>query len=257
MGILLNGSDMGTAYGFRASRPAGWADAPPRTIQTTPLLNRAGATALQRPQEQPRKLTIAGSIIGSSVSDRLAKADALKAALSSASGVQLVFPDMPNRYLTVFLDTFTVNATVGAVFAERTVFVDIGLTAYDPYFYDSTLTTVASGASIALGTAPSRPVITVAGASSFSLNFYIVDTPAGNDLRDLALTGSTIAGDTLVIDCDAMTITKNGVNALASLVGGDFFVLDPALAIFQASPAPRFYANGNTNATMTYRKAWR
>jgi len=98
-------------------------------------------------------------------------------------------------------------------------------------------------------------VITKTGpeTTAIELDLYTYDSAI---VTSMHLSGTLGSGDTLVVDCDAMTITKNGVNALALLTSGDFMKLDPALGNFALSHWPQIAMTG-TAGTVAYRKAWR
>lgn len=257
--MLINTLDAKVTYGFAFESATGWLDNPPRTTPAAQIIKRGGSRPVDNPRDQKRPITLKGTIIGTSAQDARDKADALKLALSRNIGAQLTFDDLLTRYIVARCEAFSV-VPFGASMLQRKLSVVATMMAYDPFSYATALTgpiTLDATAANhqAIGTAPSRPIITLTGAQTNPvLNLW--DTTGTVLLGSIALTVVMIAGDTLVIDCDAKTIKLNGVNRLDLLTTGDFFVFD---ALVDASPSIQ-YASGGAGAgtgSFTWRKAWR
>jgi phage-related protein len=257
--LLLNGVSA-AAYGFTLAEATGWVDLPACQTPTTPIPGRQGVTVLGPTQEQSRTLTLRGHVRGTTATQQRAFVDALKLALCAVP-VSVILPDHPDRfYLAVRASATLTPASRGSMVAT-TQPIDITLTVMDPYAYDVALTTVnVTGASaytaIPLGTAPVRPKFTMSGPNANPLRFYLVSDTVVTTFMTLRVGGTLGSGDTLVVDHEAQTIRKNGVNVLALLQEGDFFQIDPAAHIVGGQP-PRVVAEGAMPFTVTYRKAWR
>lgn len=244
--MLINSVNAST-FGFTLSDAPGWLDTPPTTTPTGVVLLR-GARALGPSVEQPRRVSIRGLVRGSSPSDARTKIDALKLALSFPP-VQVSFADWATRYYLLRLDTFSVPAEAMGSQISKNLRVEITMTAIPPYAFETSTTTVAGGAAMAMGTGPVRPVVTLTGANNPVISLKDKDA---NVVTVMAL---TLAG-TIVIDNDAMTILDDGVLNLNALVTGDFFVIDPADPKFQGS-GPTINATGVSSVSTNYRKSWR
>lgn len=257
--MLINTLDAKVTYGFAFESAPGWLDGPPRQTPSAPVLRRPGSRVLDNPRDQKRQVTLRGTIIGTSAQDARDKADALKFALSRNSGAQITFDDLLTRYVIGRCEAFRA-IPFGASMLQRKLAVEATMVAYDPFSYAISLTgpiTLDGTTTVhqTLGTAPSRPIITLTGAQTNPvLNLW--DTTGTVLLGSISLIVTMIAGDTLVIDCDAKTIKLNGNNRLDLLNTGDFFTFDP---LVDASPSIQ-YASGGAGAgtgTYTWRKSWR
>jgi phage-related protein len=133
--VLINGVDARTAYGFALESPPGWLDAPPRQTPTAQVLRRGGSRVIDKPRDQPRQVTLRGTIMGATVADARDKADALKNALSKNSGVQLTFDDEPTRYVTARCENFRIPP-YGPSMLQNRMSVEAVMTAHDPFSYD-------------------------------------------------------------------------------------------------------------------------
>jgi phage-related protein len=134
--LLINGVDAET-YGFTLAEAPGWSDMPARAVVTAPVIGRQGVKDLADPQEQPRKLSLSGTLRGTSVADARTKLDALKIAFA-AKTIQFVFADQSTRFVTGRLDSFNSPPLVGSM-VQSTLHVDATFVCTDPYFYDALL----------------------------------------------------------------------------------------------------------------------
>lgn len=254
--LWLNDVDAAT-YGLRVSRVLGAGDAPPRTDTTAVVRGRAGATRLADAQEGVRTITVRGALVAASAADVQTKRDSLLAVVGGTS-VRLRTADATAREITATLSTCTFPE-VQRQFAQRRLPVELAFTALDPYWLATSDTTVSIAAvdtptELPLGTAPVRPVITVTGAGT-AVTLTLKDS-AGALVHTLELTGLAGTGD-VVVDCDALTITEDGTDAIAQLAAGDFFLVDPlAYGDPLTSAWPTLEVSAGT-ASIVYRKAWR
>lgn len=225
--VTLNGQ-LARDLGLRTERVSGWLTAPSRQWPGVQLPGRQGnAKTATEPREAAVELRISAVVEGFSVSDARSRIDTIKHVLARTP-VRVITPDAVTRY--VVADVAAVSPEqFGPQFIQRKVPVEITLVAHDPYHYDTTLTEVRGPAATrlpcALGTAPVRPRITVTGAATnpvLTLRDYL-----GNAIATMTFGATALAAaESLVADCDAMTVTKNGVSSLAALTAGAFFKLD-------------------------------
>jgi phage-related protein len=252
--MLINDVDPKTTWGFVLESAPAWLDSPPYDTPAAQVLKRGGLRVLDNPRAGARQLTIRGTIRGTTAADARTKADAFKLALSKRIGAKFVFDDILTRYVMARLQSFRIPP-YGPSMLQKDLSVEASFLAHDPYSYEtSTVGPVTldgtSGAHQTLGTGPSRPVITLTGAQTNpTLNLW--DTTSLISLGTMQFTLTMIAGDVLVIDCDAKTVKLNGVNRLDALTGGDFLVFDP---LTDASPSIQLLGGGA--GTYTYRKSW-
>lgn len=258
--LTLNGTDLAT-LGFVLEAAPGWKDAPPRSTASVVRPGRAGAYRSAATQENVRKLTLQGTVRGSTFPDARAKIDAIRALLVSAQPAVITFPDDATRSVSGYLDQFVTDIGNGPSMIATALRARLDFSLLDPYAYDVTAQALAVSAAVvraALGTAPSFPVITIAGAATNPvLSLYRHD---GTLVGTLGLTLTTVGGDSLVIDMDRKTITKNGASVLAALSSGDFFALDPAVLQvgLGSTPTDQGYVTVSSGSgTMSYRRAWR
>lgn len=254
--MLINDLDAKTTYGVTITDAPGWADAPPRATPSAAVLKRGGARVLGDPRDQPRQISLRGWIHGTSTQDARNKADAFKLAMKRLTGAKMSFDDYPTRYVVARCDSLRIPALSMSMATEKLQF-EATLTAHDPYSYDNALTTIAGNTQpLPQGTGPSRPIITLTGAVVNPV--LTLKNNAGVTVGTFGITVTMIAGDILVIDCDAKTLKLNGVNRLDLSTTGDFFLIDPADPQFQ-TPYPTITVAPvpGTSISTGYRKSWR
>lgn len=255
--MLINGLDAKTTYGVTITDAPGWSDAPPRSTPSAQVLKRGGARVLGDPRDQPRQISLRGWIHGTSTQDARNKADALKLAIKKLTGAKLSFDDYPTRYVIARCDSLRVPALSLSMVTPKLQF-EATLTAHDPYSYDNaSVGPVALDGTAnnhqALGTGPSKPIITLVGAKTNPV-LTLWDATGLVQLGQLTFTVVLGGGDTLVIDCDAKTVKLNGVNRVDLLTTGDFFIFEP---LVDTAPAIAMTGTGAGTGSFTYRKAWR
>jgi phage-related protein len=256
-GVLFNGKTA-RSLGLLVASAAGWLDLPAREWPTAVIPGRAGAMKKTTvPLEAPREIRIPALINGTSIDDARAKRDAI-AYLFAAGPVKVVFPDNTTRYLLADVATITTQQ-VGPQFRQSRLPVEIVLTAFDPYLYDGTNTVVAvaaaAQAACPLGTALVRPVLSIAGAAAApTVTLYKYD---GTVMGSIAFATVVLAGgDTLVIDCQAMTAKKNGASVVAQLSAGDFIELDPVRLADRDNALWPYLVSASGGLTVTFARAW-
>lgn len=258
MPLTINGTDPRT-LGLVVAEVSGWLDDPVRRYAAASVEGRDGQLVLDgTPDVASVRMVIRGVVVGSSAADARAQLDSLKW-LFAAPSLVVRFTDQAGRLKTALCERFAVAAGAAQMIA-RHLAVEIELVAHDPYTYDEADTTVGyTGGDTGLpqGTGPVRPVITITGASTNAV--ITLKKYDGTTYGTLGLTISTVAGDSLVIDCAKRTVRLNGVNRLAALSSGDFFVIEPSTLANRLTGAnPSYAVAGVTGTTsVTYKKAWR
>lgn len=142
--------------------------------------------------------------------------------------------------------------------------IEIEFLAPDPPWRETTDTTVALsgvGAACALGTEKSYGVITLNGASTPVVNPVIeYRKNAGTLITSLALTISLTAGQTVIVDMDARSITDPSSAIDPSLrTAGNYFALDPYDDDLSSGVYPKLQlssTSGVPTGSVTYRKRW-
>lgn len=256
--VDLNGR-LAKDLGLRIEKVPAWLTATSRSWPNAKIPGRAGWTkSASDPVEAAVELRLVGTIRGASIADMRAKADTIKAVLS-AGPVRVITPDQVTRFVTAELVVVDVQ-DFGPSFRQIEQPCEISLTANDPLRYDLCITQAqapaATRARLPLGTAIVRPVITITGAATnpvITLRDYLGNVIATMTFGATAL----LAGETLVVDCAAFSVSKNGVSSLASLTVGDFLKLDPlAIADRDKAKWPTLETSSGT-ITVRYARAWR
>ena len=229
-----------------------------------PIPGRAGATHLSlQGQTRAKVFTLNAHVVGTSAANLRARIDEVKFRLEHRD-VQLIFPDDATRYITARMQRAQWsspgpewNVVAGADHIRR---ARLQFVAEDPWFFDVTAQTIgfSTATAMPLGDAISLPVITLIGAVTDPVITY--KDGGGATIRTMGFT-IVMGADTLVIDCDALTLKLNAGAATdaALLTSGDFIELDPrdytdwlsGDPTLEISPVPA------TSATAVYKKAWR
>lgn len=262
--LLIDGVDASATYGFTLATPQGWRDMPAIQRQTQNVPGRAGALLVGTPQEQSRQLKLTGTLVGADAADARTKLDLFLAALGYAGGVGLVFGDRPTVEYGVVLDSFSATASQAGALIARQYQVTLSVTLLRPYAEDLSATNVditTADTALPLGTAPCLPTVTIIAGAALTNPTLTLKDSAGNTVGTLTLTLPLNAGDVLVIDCGAATISLNGADKIAALSAGDFLVLDPqAQANYALARWPTLAVSFTAGATFTctaaYKRAW-
>lgn len=257
MTLVINGIDADT-LGFTPARAPGSSVGLLLTLPDLAVPGRAGKrlASLNR-DDEPRELIVEGDVVGTSRADLGAKLDMLLAVCEQTTPTVLVFADASTRQIAGAL-TGWVTTFYGPQQVAVRASVKLTFKCHDPYFVDTSLTTVSGIGStytaLALGNATVRPTLTIAAGAvspTISLRDY-TDTV----VQTMAFSGYTPT-DPLVIDCDAMTIMENGVSKIDTLTGGNFLELNPrVVARYALSDWPTINISAGT-MSVSYRKAWR
>ena len=137
-------------------------------------------------------------------------------------------------------------------FEGRSYLFDIPLICRDPRRYSQSLTTrTGNGTESNTGDYPSPATLTITMAGAGSATYTARNDATVND-QSLVLNLSGLANlDVVVVDMDARTITKNGVDTMSLYVSGNYWTsIEPGSNVIA-------YTN-TTNATSvaSYRRAW-
>lgn len=243
-------------------------DRPPSAGASLRLGERATGAGAVVP---PRSLSVKLNIVAASAS---AVATVRDAVLSLAAGVTsgtasggksgavtAIIGSVTARQYTVYLAANTSAEWMPAALAPGRVGATLTLvfTALDPLSYDATATTTALSTTIArtaCGTAPTWPVITLAGP----FTSRVVTYKDGADVTrgTFTIAGTVLSGESVVIDCDAESVAHvvSGVSTAANtwLTAGDFFALDPAHIASATNPGLVLSAG---TGSVTFRRAYR
>jgi hypothetical protein len=264
----INGVDPAATYGLVLSEVAGWLDDVQETLPTVAVPGVPGLTLLSTvPVVSPRRLQASGIVQGSGATlalraaDARTKLDGLKALLARPQ-LSVIMADRSTRSLSADGELQVVRPPAASMIADKLPIV-ITLTCRDPYYYDTATTSVnpiltGVGSALPLGTAPTRPVLTIGFAATVVNPTFTLYNSSGVAVGNITLVGSFTTTDAIVIDCAAKTITLNTASRPDIMSGGDFFVLDVAtLGDYASSAWPTLLRQTNVNLTVTYKKAWR
>lgn len=245
--------------GVIVEKVSGVSDTPAVTPRTRERYGRAGVIEVAAfPQVAARTITVSGSIGAASVAALETALDTFKAKLVPTT-VRARFVNNATREWTVRPLELAVTPFPGPQFLHVYRAFTLRLLALDPYGYDLSDTVVGSigntDTAVAVGTAPSRPVLRCTGPATNPLWTY--KNQAGTTIQTLQLTITVAGGDWVEVDCANCTIRKSVssviTDAIATLTGGDFIALDPR---DKTTTSPTLRVSVGTGQA-TYRKAWR
>lgn len=175
---------------------------------------------------QPRVVSLSGMIMNSTWSTRDQLRDAVSAfAYAHGPGHKALYRDT-DRYVTAQVRSLTLGEDVGLLACPwRCEFL-----AADPYWYSSTESsdtwasplsgTTRSVTTAGLATSPPKLTVTV-GAAGGTLNLTMVNAGKSWNFQ-----GTVSAGDVIIIDHSAETVTRAG-SSVMSLWSGTFWTLAP------------------------------
>lgn len=210
-----------------------------------------------------RTFVTAGTLVADTGAALLANFRALSYRAGGDREIRIRFVDDASR------EILAINRRIGFTYLGHRVpgvaaRVELEWQALDPAWRDTSDTSVVlSGvaAACALGTAKSWPVITLDGAVTPVVDPVIeYRTNAGVLLTSLTLTISLGAGDTVVVDMDARTITDPSSAIDPSLrTAGSYFALDPYDDDWLTDVYPTLKlssTSGTPTGSAVYRKRW-
>ena len=226
----------------------------------TQLPKRAGDVALARESEAaPRRLTVLGTIKKSSIAAVNSARDELKARLYHGT-IEVRFDDEPTRMYLARAEDSELRTT-DPDFVNPASEVTLSLYVPVPLAFDKLSRVVAFSATkgdCPIGTAPSLPVLQVAGAVTNPTITY--RDFRGASIKTLGLTVTLLATEYLEIDCETSKIYRYtaGVKANADslMSSGDFFALDSQDADTPNSVWPTLEISPTAACKAIYRRAW-
>lgn len=246
------------SLGFKVAQVLSWLDTPQQDFPTVQAVGVQGALhSDERPRVATADIRVVGTVVGSSAADARDKRDRLINVVRN-SPVLLILPDSLTRYVRADLASVHIDP-VGASFVQSKLPIELALKACDPFRYDLYDSTALAAAGVnircRLGNAPVGPLLQVAGPATnplISAFDYL-----GSGIGSMQFTGLTLlAGDTLVVDCKALTAKKNGVSIVTQLLTGDFLQLDPAIHADRANAAWPYLTCSSGVMTVRYQRAW-
>lgn len=252
--MRINGIDL-DAYGVRINDEAvGWKDGPQIAYPMQNVPGR-GPVITGAPEYGIRTITASGWQQAGSLAAVRDLRDALWFALADRP-LELELAAHPGRvYQARFISGEAVP--MEPVLVQTAHRIRLEFQATDPLAYETSDTVVnfAGATATPLGTAPSRPVIQIAGAVSPTV---IYRDASGTERGRMEFSGTIPGNNRIIVDCQARTIKRlDGTNAAAMLAGGDFITLDPKHGGGPAGPLPTLeIAPEASIARATYRRAF-
>ena len=235
--VWIDGRDLATDFAFAVTGFGGWPGILASAPRTVPLLSGPETHgAILDPRlivRQSGKGALSGIILGTSLSDGLAKLDALKG-LCSQGEVAVRFSYAPDRYCLAILDSndgvgFVPQSIDGVIAVSLSFLVKDGV-AYRTNWDGYTLSTTRVACPI--GTAVSYPVVTVHGGGvAFTNPVVTVRNAAGDVVQTHGFTFSGGADDALIIDAARSRISKSAAGTITAgesyWTSGDYVLLRP------------------------------
>lgn len=267
-GILyLNGVDAKTQYGFDLVEAPDLLSMGDHDYQTAPVVQRSGVLlSTARPTVQPRTMRLTGFITGTTLTDARTKLNTLRAAIGTVPCTIATAWDTTKNFYGVLQSS---AAGPNASYWDKYLAVELEFLLFDPYGYDTTISTVnftTSATDIPLGTAPSKgnriveTKIRITGAATTPILRY--RNSNGVLVSTMSFTGySPLASDYIEINVSKGLVEKvvSGVrsNAMGALAAGwDFPALDPNDGNYIVSGWPELEVTSGSGQ-ITYYKAYR
>ncbi len=259
--ITANGVDMGKSVGFVVERVSGWPDAGANRVDSIALPGGRGRLVTRIEADQAKTLTVAGTVLGASLTERNSLQDRLKRLLGSGA-IRVRRVDHADR-TAIGYRTGAIVITDVAPSMRRSecrvsfdVLVPSGViedTVPLPYGFGSTPT------AMPLGNWPVKPLIRWRGPGGGSGVTFVARTAAGVPFSTFTLTGTFASTDWFEIDCSTYRIQKiaSGTRtaAYSAYSGDNLPVLDPADGDAPASSWPTLECDAGT-ATAIYARTW-
>jgi hypothetical protein len=268
--IPLGGVDSaGIAWGL--SKLEGW-DSP--DIWITHSRRQADHGAWASPAYmQPRVLAPQGTIVAPTRAALDAALDQLQAAVSLGDTLVVVYETTPKQCVVRRSGKLLIERQT-----DRVATYSALLTAADPRRYSTTLQsqstglpqvtggtalpwtlplTITSGSSSGTltltnaGTITAKPVLTLTGPATPPIQI-VAQYPDGST-RQLTYSSALLAGDQLVIDCSAHTVTLNGTTSRRRYLSGQWPEIPPGSVTVQWNATPY---NSSAVLTGACRSAW-
>jgi hypothetical protein len=260
--LYLDDRDIATDFSLALASFSGWPGMLGGSPREVPLLNgpeMMGAILDSRLiRRQQTRATIGALLITDSVALALTALDALKGLLGQGEvAVRSVYA--PTRECLAVCDAFEVQPYTGEEVSGRYT-VTLGFTLKDGVSQETTpdgyaLSTTAVECPI--GTAESRPIITIDGNGSALTNPTVtVRDIAGDIVQTMGFTVSLGATDVLRIDCARAQVSKivgavttDGL-AAGYWVSGDFLTLKPEDALVELAQYPTVELSSDTGTAV-------
>lgn len=219
----------------------------------------------RRGQPEARRVRLPLSITADTIGQLEDRLDELKWRIEGRD-IQLVFPDHPDRFLEARVERDDIQG-VGADMVVPWRRISLDLICVKPFFQQSTQETIdftSTTEDLPIGSAISLPVITLTGGWTSPVITYRDGSAVAQTVMDF--TGLSMGGgDTLIVDCDQLTILLSGAPAEDQLVGplSSFVQIDPQDASGWTGGAPtglptiEIAGGSGTSAVAVYRRNWR
>lgn len=219
----------------------------------------AAAPAARRGQHEPRTVQVGGYLRAASAAALQGREDELKHRLLTPSEVAVYLSERPDRIWDVRFEDVEVRTLRPARTATKER-VTLSGVALHPMARSSSKQSVAvdTQSNVPVGTARSRPVITIVGPVTDPSIVY--RDAAGNvvEQMDLAVTLAD-SSESLVVDSERLDVEDGtGTRRLDVISAGDFVVIDPADAAGFGGTPPSIEVTGSPgSATAEYYERWR
>jgi phage-related protein len=179
---------------------------------------RADGSITQTGRRKSRLVTIRGSITAADPDTLQATSDAMRAAIAPGNPGQL-WLGRDDRYANAQVETWSDDTEDGMYFGV-VVNISIGFRLADPFWYAASATTDAlatAGGTVTTGAnAPASPAWSVTIGTGGTGTVTLTNSTTGETAM---LSGTFTAGDVIVIDRSAYTVTLNGASAFGLLSG--------------------------------------
>jgi phage-related protein len=247
--LIVDGFDMSTIGMIVSDDIRGFEDGPILQWPNVRIPHRIDALVTSSsPNYRDRVITVPATVLGSTRSEMQDFLDEIKWRLSPDQ-VLVRFAHDETREYRGRVDQGTVK-TIPPAIIQRGLKFTIRIVCFDPrkYAISDTVQAFSGATSMALGTAPSHPVLRLSGGSN-PIVIYKDSSAVEQGRMEFSWSGTWIDVNML----DKTIIDNTGANQADALTVGDFFVLDPRDGDYPTPSWPTLQVSSSSGQA-TYRK---
>jgi hypothetical protein len=258
--VRINGTDIGTTLGWYPDDLPQWLSPTPRSLTANTLHRRSGVFPALLRSAAPRVLGIKGTLTATSLANRRT-AERQIADLVYGGEATITVDDGTTALQTTGVATALSIVPFGVSLAPLALRIEAEFTCPDPTWRESEPTSQILGATrqtLALGTAPSTPIIRIMGSATNPVLTY--RNAGGTAIKTCTFTVTLAAADDW-LDIDMRTglcvLSDNAVtsNGLSYLSAGDFpWAFDPQDGDYGTSAWPTLEVSAGTGVAYWWKR---
>ena len=248
--LIVDGFDMSTIGLIVDNKLDGFEDGPDLTWPSQQIPQRIDSIVTSSsPTYRDRTITVRGTVLGATRAEMQTTLDMIKWRLSPDEVLVRFAHDETREYRARAKRTAV--TPIAPALTQRGFSVNIQFVCNDPrkYAISDTVTAFTTATAMALGTAPSHPVLRLTGGTN-PIVIYKDSSAVEQGRMEF-----TWAGTWIDVDMLNRTIIDNAsANQATTLTTGDFFTLDPRDSDYVTPAWPTLEVSGGGSGQATYRK---